>query len=592
MQANPNSLSEILAGQKQYVIPVFQRMYEWGKDRWESLWQDLLAVSEDSDKGVTHFIGPMVVIANAVPHDVPKYLVIDGQQRLMTLSVLLAAIRDCAKSRGLSNIANAIDKSTYLSFLDTKGQNVHKIMPRIRDRDALYQIIDSRLSAVDMSLQIAQAYQYFSKELEQLAPNQPGLFVESPEIVLDRLYQTAMHRLGVVLITLGHNDNPSNIYESLNFKHETLTDSALIRNYVFMKLDSLEKQEEFENAYWRAFEDLFEYAPDPQQVLTDFYYRYLISKTEYIARRRLYTEFVKYVDSYLKNNSLPQLTAELTRFARYHIAIQYKCVDKDLEQAFERFRKLDTETAIPALLALYDKYETPSSDSLTKATFISSLRVIESFILRRMVVRERTRGYGLDFAGACKNLDTISQLMNYFAERGWPSDNEVKEALKTYELYIRSPKQCKLILTEIEKSFGHKEKVDLRDAKIEIEHIMPQNLTQRWREMLGINADEIHERCLHTIGNLTLTGYNVELGDRPFAEKRAEYEKSKLSLNSYFDDLDTWDELAILKRTDVLGDRFVDLWFRPNTSISMPEAPKKTVIKTKTAKFQDPFAFS
>ena len=164
MQAHQNSLSDVLAGQKQYVIPVFQRMYEWGKDRWESLWQDLLAVSEDSDKNTTHFIGPMVVIGIALPHDVPKYLVIDGQQRLMTLSVLLAAIRDCAKERKLQNIANAIDSSTYLSFLNTRGQTVFKITPRIRDRDTLYSIVDSRQQVIDKSLQLSQAYEYFRKE--------------------------------------------------------------------------------------------------------------------------------------------------------------------------------------------------------------------------------------------------------------------------------------------------------------------------------------------------------------------------------------------------------------------------------------------
>jgi uncharacterized protein with ParB-like and HNH nuclease domain len=501
MQAYPNSLSDILAGQKQYVIPVFQRMYEWGRDRWESLWQDLLAISEDSDKNITHFIGPMVVIGIALPHDVPKFLVIDGQQRLMTLSVLLAAIRDCAKERGLPNLSNAIKNSTYLSFIDTKGNTVFKIAPRIRDRDTLYNIIEPRL-ALDRNLQLAQAYEFFRGELDQLTPKQQGLFTEPNDVILDRLYQSTVHRLKVVLITLDYNDNPSNIYESLNFKHETLTDSALIRNYVFMKQDSIEKQEEFESAYWRAFEEMFATTNNPQQELSDFYYRYLISKTEYIARRRLYPEFVKYVDSYLKHKTLIQLTAELSRFARYYMAVQHECADPDLEQAFDRFRRLDTETAIPAVLALYEKFEGASEGEFTKPVFIRYLRVIESFVLRRMIMRLRTRGYGLDFAGACKHLDTISQLMTYFKERGWPPDSEIKEALQSYELYKRSPKQCRLILTEIERAYGHKEKINLTDADIQIEHVMPQNLTQSWREMLGGNADETHDRYLHTIGNL------------------------------------------------------------------------------------------
>jgi hypothetical protein len=564
MQAHPISVGDVLAGQKQYVVPVFQRSYEWGEDRWESLWQDLNAIAEESDLGFTHFIGPMVVISNAFPHDVPRFLVIDGQQRLMTLSVLIAAIRDRANNLHFINIAKAIDNSNALSFLNTKGDSIPKIVPRLRDRETLSNILNSKIHDSDSTFLLAQAYKYFYNQISDITPPQPSLFGEKPDSILDRLYKAVLQRLQVVMITLGHGDNPSNIYESLNFKHETLTDADLIRNYVFMQLKTLEEQEQFDSAYWRPFEDIFNGIDPTKQKLTDFFYRYLISKTEYLARRRLYTSFTDYVNEFLKSKKLADLVSELSRYAKYFLAIVDKCPDGDIEVAFERFRLLDTDTAIPLIMSMYDSHANQNSpDAISKATFLRMLRITESFILRRSIMRERTRGYGLDFALACKKAQSIESLQVFYGERGWPTNEHVREALNTFEFYLREPKKCRLVLMEIEKSFGHKEKVMLSDKHLTIEHVMPQNLTKSWREMLGRGAEQKHQKFLHTLGNLTLTGYNLELGDKPFSEKRLEFSKSNLSLNEYFSGIDKWGEGEIRNRTGALCDRLIDLWDRP-----------------------------
>ena len=565
MQAHPLSVSEVIGGQKQYVIPVFQRTYEWEKERCATLWRDLSALVEESDQELTHFIGPMVVISQAFPHDVPKHLVIDGQQRLMTLTVLLAAIRDRAKDLKYQSIASAVDSNT-LFFLNTKGDKVPKLIPRIRDRDALSSILGLQALEPDPNLRITQAYQFFYSELEQATPIQRSLFDSTapPREFLDVLYKAVIQRLKIVIISLDSSDDPSSIYESLNFKHETLKDEALIRNYVFMKLPTLEEQEEFSSAYWNAFEEIFNYVEDPGQPLTDFYYRYLISKKGYLSRKRLYASFTKYVDEYLQKNNLKQLASELTRFAKYFVAIDQGCDDDELEAAFARFRQLETYTATPLLLSLYDRYATINPETnISKETFLQMLRVIESFVLRRLILRERTRGYGLDFALAVEQSGTINELRIYFAGRGWPKNEEIRKALEDFEFYKRASKQCSLVLTEIERSFGHKEKVNLTDIGLQIEHVMPQNLTRNWREMLGEKAEEEHERLLHTLGNLTLTGYNRELGDKPFEEKKVEFRESKISLNDYFEKCDKWTEGEILRRTNALCDRFMDLWDRP-----------------------------
>lgn len=562
MDAHPSSISDVITGQKQYVIPVFQRTYEWEKEQWETFWHDLSAIAEEKGQDLTHFIGPMVVISHAFPHAVAKYLVIDGQQRLMTLSVMLAALRDRARDLKCVKIANAIDANT-LFFLSTSGESVQKIIPRIRDSDALSKILHSKPSEADQNLLITQAYNFFYSQFEQAMPAQPSLFDESPQVFFDRFYNTITQRLRIVMISLDKGDDPSNIYESLNFKVATLKDADLIRNYVFMKLSTLEEQEAFNSASWRPFEELFSFSKDSGQLLTDFYYRYLISKTDYLARKRLYASFSTYVDEYLEEGDLRQLASELTKFARYFIAIKHKCDDEELEAAFVRFRQLETDTAIPFLLSLYDRCATTDSEgSINKATFLQMLRMVESFILRRLILRERTRGYGLDFALAVKKSGTIKELSSYFAQRGWPTDEQIGKALEDFEFYKRASVQSRLVLTEIERAFGHKETSDL--TNLQIEHVLPQHLTQSWREMLGQDAEEKHEKLCHTLGNLTLTGYNQDLGYRPFAEKKVEFQKSKISLNEYFEKSDKWSEDEIRERTSYLADRFIDIWGRPD----------------------------
>lgn len=563
MDAKPISISEVIAGQKYYVIPVFQRYYEWPIERWKSLWQDLEPLIDEYDTNLSHFIGPMVIISKAVPYDVPRYLVIDGQQRLMTTFVLLAALRDRARALGYENIARAIDTND-LAFLNLHGERTHKIIPRMRDRDTLFNILRGKLTEVNRDSLLAQAYDYFYSEIERITPYQMNLFENlRTDQIIDRLYNAITQRLRIVMITLGNDDNPSSIYESLNFKHETLADAALIRNYVFMKIDSVDEQEKFDETIWKTFEGMFGTREESQQILTDFYYRYLISETEYIARKRLYSMFTEYVDNFLKEGkSLLQLVNRLKRFAGFFIAITRQCEDPELESAFQRFRALDVDTAIPLLLHLYDRYKNPdNSESITKNNFLTMLNVIESFILRRSILRERTRGYGLDFAVAQSQSKTIRTLMNYFAGKGWPTDQQILEVIDTFAFYLRESKKARLVLTEIERSYGHKERIDF--SNLTIEHVMPQQLTLEWRQMLGADSSDVYADYLHTLGNLTLTAYNNEMGNRPYPEKQQVYISSNLQLNKYFSSKNKWTIKEIKERSQVLAKRFLELWPRP-----------------------------
>lgn len=574
MKAFDSTIADIVSGQKQYVIPVFQRYYEWEEERWKTFWNDLSALVYEYDNNMTHFIGPMVFFSNVTPTTVPKHLVVDGQQRIMTVFVLLAAIRDRALTLHNENLARSIETNS-LFFHNRSGGQMTKIIPRMTDRDTLSNILYHDHEQIDKDSLLVKAYEYFSQEIERLTPVQQELFDEPPEDVLNKLDEATTQRLWIVQINLDANDNPSNIYESLNFKGKRLSDADLIRNYIFMQLEGLEKQEEFNNTTWGAFEKLFDlFGQESGERLTEFYYKYLISRTEYFSRKRLYHRFTAYVNTSLKNNkSLLQLVNELKQFAHYFISITHECKDNELDAAFKRFRDLKTDTAIPLLLHLYQQYKEPTDEmkALSKTQLLNMLRIIESFILRRSILRLRTRGYGLDFARACKHTQSLNSLMRYFAEKYWPTDQEIRKKMKGFAIYHHEYKKCHLILKEIERSFGHKEQIDLENTTVE--HVLPQTLTSSWQKMLGVNVDKLYEKYVNTIGNLTLTGYNSELGNRSYEEKREMFGKSHIQLNTYFASCERWTEQEILERTDALTDKFIDLWIRPDEIGSIPKGP-------------------
>lgn len=564
MKAIDVKMHQVLGGAEQHAIPVFQRNYEWTKKEWKTLWTDISTVYDEKDPKFSHFLGPIVVMSHSLPYDAPILVVIDGQQRLMTLTLLLIALRDYARAVGVHTTAKTIN-DYYITF-PKRGDVTPKLIPRLRDRETLYNLIFGRHNVIDKNSLLWQAYAYFYEELETLTPLQGELFataVLSMEEVVERLQYAIAQRLWIVSITLDSNDNPSRIYESLNYKQAKLSDGDLIRNYVFMQIKSTDEQETFEQAHWRPFEEQFEkLGAEATPTLTDFFYRYLISKKQYFALERVYSVLTAYLGDILERGSLAGFVTELRKFARYYLFITLECPDDELELEFQRFRKLETKTAIPLLLFLYDKYQSEDdTQRLSKSAFVTMIRDIESFILRRFILRERGKGYGEDFAGAIPETTTPERLRRYFAHKGWPTDEQVREALLDFDFYARSSVKAKLVLVEIERAYGHKERVDY--DKLSIEHVLPRNLTERWREMLGPEADSVHERIVHTLGNLTLTGYNSELGDRPYAEKRHMYASSNVSMNGYFADYDVWTEKEIQGRTLQLANRLIDFWGRP-----------------------------
>ena len=320
---------------------------------------------------------------------------------------------------------------------------------------------------------------------------------------LNTLFTATVARLKFVIVTILEHDDPTKIYESMNFKGKVLLVSDLIRNFVMMHLPDAESQDSFFAEDWEPFEMLFADTdsdqPDAKE-LEDFYYRYLITKKDYFFKRLVYSAYKDHLKGFLpdKNNgedklkALQRLVSDQARFARFYRRITHPELetDSDLRAAFLRFRFLEAKTAIPFVLSLYDRYDDGQHPKrITKNTFLKMMNAVESFIIRRSIMNLRTRGYDSAFAQAVRKSESLSELRSHFHELGWPDDYQLSEELLTFPLYTDEISKRRLILEQLEKSFGHKEQVDISNpATIQIEHVMPQKLTADWKSMIGENA--------------------------------------------------------------------------------------------------------
>lgn len=580
MHTDEKTLSEILSAHRQHIIPVFQRPYSWSPRNWNELWTDIELLLEKGNETLEHFLGPIIIDKGDTGAYVPeKYLVIDGQQRLVTLSVILCALREIAEKHDDQDFAASV--LPYLSFKTPRGEEYSRLVPRSADRMAFRKVVENHFETGDGKLKIVKAYRFFLRHLRK-AIDSNGIEVSD---YLNKLFEIVVARLKFVSITLEKSDDPTRIYESMNSKGKELWVSDLIRNYALMQLSDADVQDDFFCNEWEPFEKIFSDTTINQldaTMLEDFHYRFLIAQQGYFAKRLVYSTYKERLKLYVKRSdssekklsSLTRLVKHQSRYAEYYRRIMNPDsfeTDHELALAFVRFRFLDAKTATPLLMSLYKRFEEKEKpEHITKSEFLKMMNGIESFILRRSIKRLRTRGYGLDFAQAIDRSDSLQQLWEHFDGKVWPDDNEIEEALVDFPLFQREPKKARLILEELEKSFGHKEQPDISDpSKIQTEHIMPrkQDISPAWKEMLGDDADGIHAKYLHTLGNLTLSGYNQELGAKSFQDKQSVYANfgSNLELNKFVLEQEQWTEAEITERAKQLTARFIEIWPRPDT---------------------------
>ena len=571
MQAQPKTIRDILHTGDQYIIPLFQRFYSWEKLHWERLRLDIWALMENGAKPV-HFLGPLVCThPPRLPGNNSAFQLIDGQQRITTLTILLAAIRDVAKSRNLADFADEVTED-YLLFKRRQGNERYKVLPRLGDREVLTAMIEGEDLTRFANSRVFEAWKYFQRHVQHLSRR-------DTRKQLAKLLDVIATRLNLVAVLID-GENPYEIFESLNATGLELKESDLIRNYVFMTIP-LDRQQEFNERHWRDFEEMFDAVGTEQAVeMTAFYRDYLMRGGRYSKEDATFVDFKSAHEEAMKEPEA--LVAELKRFARLDLMFRRPSTVKDevLRRILRQVEGMEITTAYPLLLNLLDRHE---RGQLSKEDLCGCLNDLVSFVLRRSICGETTRTYGRWFVEAVTLIrnNPRADLQACWLGRRWPDDAAVRERLPSFEIYRRESVKTRVVLETLEESFGHRERVDL--SALTIEHVMPQTITgnkngRAWKEMLGVDWEKHHARWLHTLGNLTLTGYNTELSNSPFPTKQVELAKSHLDLNLHFKGLAKWDNAAIEARAALLADRVLKEWPRPTTEVAY-EASSEALVE-------------
>jgi hypothetical protein len=551
MEASPAKVIQYFNGEKQNLIPLFQRPYTWKKSNWQTLWDDVMVQYDLADTS-THFMGAIVSLpARSVPVGVSKYLIIDGQQRLTTVSLLLCALRDCLDANSSARI-----QEVYLMNKFRDPEDTPKFVPTQADRDVYRSIAIDRAPLENGSLMV-QAYNFFRNQLQ--TGSDPNGDTVSPSKVLT----TLEHALQVVMINLGDSDDPYLIFESLNFKGEPLNQADLVRNYVLMRfrhsVSSGGEQERVYLKYWRPLEEQL------GENLPEFLRHYAMKDGDNIKQGGIYAA----TKAHLKNmDSSEKVEAEVKRmqcFGFFYAKLLKPALEPN-ERVCRRLahiQELEVTTSYPLLLRLLGAR---SEDKLSDAELERCLGLMESFVVRRAVCNVPTNALNKLFLQWTrefpeKNHDTWLYLLMSVGRGGrrFPTDAEFGEAFKNQPQYGRGT--TRFVLCQLEECFEHKEPVDLTTATIE--HVLPQTLTDEWKTELGDKPDEKHFQLVDTFGNLTLTGYNPELGNIPFSAKKEKFKNTHIELNRWILEQSRWGESEIALRASALLDTAKAIWAGP-----------------------------
>ena len=519
---------------------------------------DIWAMLENGAKPV-HFLGPLVcTLPPRLPGNSSAFQLIDGQQRVTTLTILLAAIRDVARSRSLNDFAEEVTEN-YLLFKRKQGSERYKVLPRLGDREVLMAMIEGHDMTPFATSRVFEAWKYFHRHVQHFSR-------KDTQKQLTRLLEVITTRLNLVAVLID-GENPYEIFESLNSTGLPLKESDLIRNFVFMELP-LARQQEFNDQHWKAFEEMFDSTDTEAAIeMTPFYRDYLMRTGKYSKEDATFVDFKNAHENDVRQPEA--LVTELKRFAKLDLMLRRPDSVRDarLRDVLRQVAGMEITTAYPLLLNLLDRND---RGQLSMEELCGCLEDLVSFVLRRSLCGETTRTYGKWFVEVITMIreQPRRDLQAYWLSRRWPDDAAVLARLPSFELYRRESTKTRVILEALEKNFGHRERVDL--SSLTIEHVMPQTITNNkngkaWKEMLGADWEKTHETLLHTLGNLTLTGYNTELSNSPFETKQVELANSHLDLNAYFAGLTKWDAVSINQRAADLAARVVSLWPRPAT---------------------------
>jgi len=569
MQVRETTLEELLGGVKQFRVPLFQRPYTWDEENHAQLWRDILAVYEsatDQETGTeledvpSHFLGSFVL----APHTgsasgLTTFLVVDGQQRLTTLLLALCALRDVLAITDLDSRERVSE--TYLVNRWQKGQSRHKLLPAKQDRESYFAAVDDRPDKGSPDA-VGSAYRFF---VARLADSHEG----NGMIDLGILERVIVSKLTIIDITAQPGDNVHRIFESLNATGVSLTQADLLRNYLMMLLPN--RADTVYSEIWYPMQRSLGSQNLEALARVDLQRRGLQVRADdvYRMQQRRLRPF---------ENDEARIEAEIRDLALR--AVHYGAIldptkerNPQVRARLEFLNRWGAQTAHPLIMYLYELRE---NDGLSDEDLDKALWHLESFLVRRLLTGASRKNLNRIFPQLVRRLQARAAEPNtpevlreeLSGERlYWASDDSLVAAMRSEPFYFYGrSSQRRLVLERLEESYGHKEQAQLTTLPLSIEHIMPQTLTDEWRTAIlasGDSPDVVHMELKHTIGNLTLTGYNSELSNKPFERKQQIYEDSHLSLNKDLVGDASWGRSEILARSTELAKRSIEIWGPP-----------------------------
>ena len=596
MDAAARPLADFMTTASQrFIIPVYQRPYSWDEEQCVQLWDDILEVGRREGQA-THFTGSIVWVQQGIMSaaGITPVLIIDGQQRVTTVTLLVIALAEYAREHTQDVRAGKLAFS-YEEILDSKflinkykrGDDRYRLTLSRGDAPVLRALID-RLEDPECPAELPEG----SRLVRNL-----GLFRRRLAALADpNAVWLGISRLLVVSVSLhqGH-DNPQLIFESMNSTGKELSTADLIRNFVLMQQTAAEQERLYED-HWRVIERALGERYD--EVFDEFIRNWLtvLYAPEPLVRRDVYALFKRHAAErgYDQGGEVAELLRELERYARYYAAItEGRCDEPALKLRLDRIARFGAGVANPLLLAFWDAYE---AGAFPLEDFCALLDTVESYLFRRAVCDVATNSLNKFFSSLIARLARVraeggayleafcAMLLNEAATaRRFPSDAEFGQALRTRDSY--GFRRSLYLLSRLENSYHPKDERDFFAGTYTIEHIMPQNALAHgeWRAMLGPDAEATHVRLVNTLGNLTLTAYNSELSDGSFAQKKARavggYDTEFVRISAALREAEVWDAAAIEARGEELAARALEVWPAPSLGLEVRAryAPKRQV---------------
>lgn len=575
MKASPIQLNKFLQKQDtQFVIPIYQRNYDWSEEQCKQLLEDIMEVGRSpKDEAKVHFIGSIVYVCNDeyTTDEIEQYVIIDGQQRITTITLLLIALYHQAEELEDNKLAETIyeyylinknaDDDSYkvkLKATENNERDLHYLLNKIPIPDSAYSNIKNN-------------YNFFAKHITE----------ENREIIYD-----GFKRLLFVEIRLERGkDNAQKIFESLNSTGLDLSQADLIRNYILMGLEPSE-QTRLYNKYWAIIESNTKH--EGVSYVSDFIRDYLTIRMGDIPNKnKVYSTFKKEF-KLDEINELENMLRSLRTFSEiYKTFINPGCIeDRDIKDEISYIKYIEINVSYPFLLQVFEDYNT---GIINKEILLRILKFVQSYACRRFIMDLPTNALNKIFMNLYRQIDKNdyeSSLYYYVLTRSgkvrMPSDIEITNYLCDKDLYNAKSKMKLYILERLE-NFENKEKVAIiGNSDITIEHIFPQKPDLKWKTEIPENEYKLFsEKYIHTIGNLTLSGNNGSLGNRSFLEKKfmnkdngeQGYSYSRLWLNRSLNEINEWNISNYKRRTETLIARFLQIWSIPKNP-EMKDLPK------------------